>query len=213
MYKLGILFCRQHRDDPMVLHREEYIAEAFQEELNQVPKEVVKGWNFANADQMLTLLQSVISQVFQLPGQGAKEGSAEWVDAVFRTDRYTFEDLITHKKLLNQYFKKFAGDLTNDGQLPLYPGETVPDRDYTRSRSYEYLPSANRSVSYTKHPHMPFLRRVHVQKAINELRNMGLYAFKTSPSSVPDGRGSVDNFAQFKTVFHIWYCYFEGWKP
>lgn len=66
------------------------------------------------------------------------------------------------------------------------------------------------SVSYVKHPHLTFLRRVHVQKAINEMRNLGVYPFKTSEDSMPNGRPSVDNFAQFKVVFHIWYCYFEG---
>ncbi len=232
-----MVFCRAFKTDPMVLERETYVRTAFRAEIQQVPKDVVSSWNFANAEQMLVLLTAVISQVFELPGQGAPEGSAEWVQAVFRTDSYTFENLIKHKKLLNKYLRKFRCDLPSNGQLPMRAGEVVPDRDYTRSRSYEYLESggsfavmhvcydennkcfkcnvlsisAHSSVSYIKHPHLTFLRRVHVQKAITELRNVGLYAFKTSASSMPDGGISVDNFAQFKTVFHMWYCYFEGW--
>ena len=68
---------------------------------------------------------------------------------------------------------------------------------------------ADNSVSYIKHPSMSFLRRVYVTKAITALRNLGLYPFKTAASSMPD-KFSIDNFAHFKKVFHVYYCYLEG---
>lgn len=135
------MFCRHHRTDPMVLEREEYILEAYQEEIKQVPSSVVAPWNFGNPEEILTLLTSVVSKVFALPGQGAKRGSPEWVAAVFRTDSYTFEDLVRHKKLMNKYLKKFRDALPANGELVLLPGEQVPDRDYARSRTYTYLDS------------------------------------------------------------------------
>ena len=251
--------CRQHKNDPLVLERERYVREAFQHEVRRVPRAVLDSWKFSDADQMLTLITAVIADVFKLPGQGAKEGSDEWIRSVFKTDSFSFENLIQHRKLLHKFFRKFEESLPNNGQLPLRPGEVVPNRNYTRSKSYDYLPTgksgvlydiltgvlygiltrvlhdilvgvlhdiltgvshvtlvlilsnaAHRSLSYVHHPHLTFLRRVHVQKAITQLRNMGLYAFKTSKDSMPPGEASVDNFAQFKTVFHIWYCYYEG---
>ena len=68
---------------------------------------------------------------------------------------------------------------------------------------------ADNSVSYIKHPSLTFLRRVYVTKAMTALRNRGLYPFKTAASSMPDNF-SVDNFAHFKVVFHVYYCYLEG---
>ena len=68
---------------------------------------------------------------------------------------------------------------------------------------------ADNSVSYVKHPSLHFLRRVFVTKAITALRNLGLYPFKTEADSMPD-KFSVDNFAHFKVVFHVYYCYLEG---
>ena len=62
---------------------------------------------------------------------------------------------------------------------------------------------ADNSVSYVKHPYLHFLRRVFVTKAITALRNLGLYPFKTKASSMPDNF-SVDNFAHFKLVFHVY---------
>ena len=100
-------------------------------------------------------------------------------------------------------------DLTRDGKLKLRPGEQVPNRNYKRHTSYEYLKTGHVSASFSQHPTLNFLRRVNVQKAVNELRNLGLFPFKTLPSSMPDGI-SVDNFAQVKLIFHCYYCYFEG---
>ena len=68
---------------------------------------------------------------------------------------------------------------------------------------------ADNSVSYHKHPSLHFLRRVFVTKTITAMRNLGLYPFKTDASSMPD-KFSVDNFAHFKVVFHVHYCYLEG---
>ena len=140
------MFCRNHKTDPMVLEREEYILQAFNSEIEQVPESVVERWNFANPDALLMVLTSVVSKVFQLPGQGAKRGSPEWVEAVFRTDTYTFVDLIHHKKLMNKYMRKFRDELTDNGELPLFAGEKVPDRDYSRSRTYVYLDSGQYEI-------------------------------------------------------------------
>ena len=135
------MFCRHHHTDPMVLEREDYILEAYHKEIKFVPLRVVERWNFAGPEDILTMLTSVVSKVFQLPGQGAKLGSPQWVEAVFRTDSYTFEDLVHHKKLMNKYLKKFRNVLPANGELVLLPGEQVPDRDYARSRTYTYLDS------------------------------------------------------------------------
>ena len=82
---------------------------------------------------------SVVSDVFELPGQGAKEGSVEWIESVFKTDSYSFKDLVDHRKLMNKHLRKFAKTLNEDGQLPLSHGEVVPARLYTRDQTYEYL--------------------------------------------------------------------------
>ena len=140
------MFPRNHKMDPMVLEREAYILQAFNSEINQVPVSVVESWNFANPDEILMVLTSVVSKVFQLPGQGAKRGSPEWVAAVFRRDTYTFVDLIHHKKLMNKYLRKFRDELPHNGELFLLAGEKVPDRDYARSRTYEYLNSGQSKI-------------------------------------------------------------------
>ena len=66
------------------------------------------------------------------------------------------------------------------------------------------------SNSYIRHPQMPFLRRVIVGKTICVLRNMGVIPFRSDPSSMPSGMEQVDNFTQFKLMFHFVYCFIEG---
>ena len=125
------------------------------------------------------------------------------------TDFFSFKHAIDHRTIMDAYIKNMTDDLTRDGKLKLRPGEQVPNRNYKRHTSYEYLETGHVSASFSQHPTLNFLRRVNVQKAVNELRNLGLFPFKTLPSSMPDGI-SVDNFAQVKLIFHCYYCYFEG---
>jgi hypothetical protein len=66
------------------------------------------------------------------------------------------------------------------------------------------------SSSFVQHTHLTFLRRVTLQKAVTELRNLGLFPFQTTAESMEAGKAPVNNFAQVKVVFYIWYCYFEG---
>ena len=143
-YELSIyspVACREHKRDPMVLKRELYIKESFDEEIKCVPDAVVASWEFDNAGEITDMLLSIMSQVFELPGEGAQEGSQEWIDSVLRTDSYSFENLIKHKKLMSKHLRKFKKSLPSDGSLPLDSNEVVPDRDYRRSRKYDYLKS------------------------------------------------------------------------
>ena len=72
------------------------------------------------------------------------------------------------------------------------------------------LRAALQSASFMRHPHFSFLRRVNVQRAIAALRNLGLAPFQTLRSSMPNNGNSINNFAQVKLVFWVFYCFYEG---
>ena len=196
--------------DPLCLERETYLTQALEKEWEQVPVKITSTWKFEGGFPMLVkMLLPVMNFVFVLPGEGATEGSREWIQAAFSSGRYTFTHLHKYPKLMHMHVQQFIDGLDEDGKIRLYDGETVPCTNYERSPTYKYLDGVN-SRSYTMHPQFFFLRKVNVQGAILDLRNSGTMPFQSDPESMPKGMPSQNNFAQAKTEFCSNYCRREG---
>ena len=123
----------------MTLYRESYCKDSVETELAQVPKKISNSWGFSKPAQIVTLLIPVFVDIFSLPGEGAAEGSDEWINALMKRNSYTFQQLVTYPKLLHKYLKKMCDDLDEENNLKLWDDEPIPTREYSRSRTYEYL--------------------------------------------------------------------------
>ena len=119
-----------------------------------------------------------------------------------QSGKASFEQLLQHPGLLKHYVKEITDSLEEN--------ETVPCKPYHRMHQDEYLSSRTHSRSFHMHPQLSFLRRVNVTNALRDLKNMGIFPFQTSQESMPEGQGRINNFNQFKAIFHASYCYHEG---
>ena len=119
-----------------------------------------------------------------------------------QSGKASFEQLLQHPGLLKHYVKEITDSLEEN--------ETVPCKPYHRMHQDEYLSSRTHSRSFHMHPQLFFLRRVNVTNALRDLKNMGIFPFQTSKESMPEGQGRINNFNQFKAIFHASYCYHEG---
>ena len=124
----------------MYLERNEYLEECLSKELPRVPKKVVKQWGLREG-VLAQVLMPALSAVFALPGQGASEGSPAWMKSVLLHDRFTFQHLVNHPKLMNRWLEKMLKALDDRGEIPLEAGEQVPDGEYSRDTSYKFLPT------------------------------------------------------------------------
>ena len=67
----------------MTLKRDAYVKECVDVELNQVPESVRDQWEFEKG-QVLDVILPVLLEVFMLPGEGAREGSPEWIKLMIK---------------------------------------------------------------------------------------------------------------------------------
>ena len=191
----------------MALERDAYCRECVEVELNVVPESVLAGWGFKKG-QVLAVILPVMLDVFTLPGEGAREGSPEWIKSMIARELFPFKYLVEYPPLMDAYVRRVIASLV-DGKIPLMPGETIPNVNYSRSKTYNYLPTQSLSRSFANHDQLFPLRRVNVKKAMTEVRNLGCQPFMTDPATMPNGI-PLDNFAYMKIVFFVYYCLFEG---
>ena len=141
----SILHDVRAQQDPLVVYRDEYCNDVLQKQLTAFPdvdKHVRQTWDFSGLQDLADEVLDIFVELFQLPGEGAKEGSPAWIAAIQASGSATFEQIVKHEKLMRVYIKTMSKSLVN-GVIPLRRGETVPRATefYERKKNFKYLDS------------------------------------------------------------------------
>ena len=154
----------------------------------------------AAKDSVIDILESV----FRMPNAGSSFGSPAWIQAQCSKPReIPFNYAAKWPKLMKRVVKHLMKHGGDHGFPLLQVGEEVPHEGSYKAHDH---PSRAKGSKKT-HKLLTFLNVSSVNKAVADLKDLGLYPVRCK--YMPDG-SDWNNFAQVLYSFWILYCYYEG---
>ena len=148
----------------------------------------------------------LVEQVFQMPDPGSAMGSVAWLQKQKNNpSKIPFRYAVQFPELMTSLVRYLIKKGTQQGFPKVKPGEEV-------CQSEAYQPDSKRTRtkgSQKAHKHLPFLCVSSVNKAIRELKNLGLYPIRVMAEHMPSGK-DWHNFAEVLHTFYVLYCQHQG---
>jgi len=143
--------------------------------------------------------------VFEMPHAGNTVGSVDWVaENVRKPQNITYSDAAKYPQLLSSLVRYLIKRGDKRGFPRFRPGEEVPEH-----QAYLHKTSKRPKVCHKPHKQLPFLCVSSVNKAIRDLKNLGLYPVRVQAENMPNNK-NWDNFARVLHTFYVLYCNYQG---
>jgi len=189
--------------DDLHTRRETFLNSARAKVLCDVDGDAPDEWD--TEESRATILH-LAEKVFAMPAAGSPLGSDVWLDEQSRKPQNISFCHAAHFPRLMRCLVRYFIKTGNDRGFPRCdPDEEVPNNE-------AYLPRSRRAKgggANKPHRQLAFLCVSSVNKAIRELKDLGLYPVRIMGEHMPNGK-DWDNFAEALHTFYVFYCYFQG---